>query len=71
MRNGDLRTHRPDKTPGQVSRLLKRMWLHGLIKKVAYSYKYYISDLGRKLMVMGLKLKELHLIPELARALAT
>jgi len=33
-------------------------------------HKYYVTELGRTAITMGLKLKELVLIPELARALA-
>lgn len=69
FRNADVRKHLPDKSPGQVSRMLKRLWMHDLIKKVGGTYKYYLSELGRTAITMGLKLKELVLIPELARAL--
>ena len=55
---------------GQVSRMLKRLWMHDLIRKVGRTYKYYITERGRTVITMGLKLKELVLIPELARALA-
>jgi len=61
--------HLPATSPGQVSRLLKRMWTHGLIKKVGGTYKYYVSELGRIVITAGLKLKNLVLIPELARSL--
>jgi hypothetical protein len=70
FRNTDLRRHLPGKSPGQVSRMLKRLWTHHLIKKVGGTYKYYITDLGRTVITMGLKLKELVVIPELARTLA-
>jgi hypothetical protein len=50
--------------------MLKRLWIHGLIRKVGGTYKYYLSDLGRAVVTMGLKLKELVVIPELARAMA-
>lgn len=70
FRNADVRRHLADKSPGQVSRMLKRLWTHGLIRKVGGTYKYYITGLGRTVITMGLKLKELVLIPELARALA-
>jgi len=70
FRNADVRKHMPDKSPGQVSRMLKRLWMHGLIRKVGRTYKYYLTELGRTVITMGLKLKELVLIPELARALA-
>ena len=70
FRNADVRKHMPDKSPGQVSRMLKRLWMHDLIRKVGRTYKYYITERGRTVITMGLKLKELVLIPELARALA-
>jgi hypothetical protein len=69
FRNADLRAHLPDKSPGQVSRMIKRLWTHHLIKKVGGTYKYYITELGRTVIATGLKLKSLVLIPELARAL--
>ena len=70
FRNAHLRAHMPGKSPGQVSRQLKRLWSHGLIRKVGNTYKYYLTDLGRTVITMGLKLKNLVLIPELARAMA-
>ena len=70
FRNADLRRHMPDKSTGQVSRLLKRLWTHNLIRKVGGTYKYYVTEPGRAVITTGLKLKELVLIPELARALA-
>lgn len=56
-----------DKTTGSVSRILKRLRLHGLIKKVGRSYKYYLTALGRQVIAVGLKLKQLVVIPELTR----
>jgi hypothetical protein len=70
VRNADLRKHMPAKSVGQVSRVLKRLWMHGLIKKVGGTYKYYITQLGRTVISMGLKLKNLVVFPELARAMA-
>jgi hypothetical protein len=69
FRNADLRADLPDKSPGQISRMLKRLWMHKLIKKVGGTYKYYITELGRTVIAMGLKLKNLVFIPERARAL--
>jgi len=34
-------------TSAQVSRLLKRLRVHGLIKKAANTYKYYLQKLGK------------------------
>ena len=62
-----LRPFLPDQTPGQISRLLKRLRLHGLIKKVGKRYKYYLTHLGRLIASMTLKLRELYVIPRLAQ----
>ena len=40
FRNAHLRQHMPDRSPGQVSRMLKRLRTHGLIKKIGRTYKY-------------------------------
>lgn len=53
------------KTTGQVSRILKRLRNHGLLKKVANAYKYYLTSLGRQVVATSLKLKELFVIPVL------
>jgi len=33
-----------DKNSGQITRLLKRLRVHGLIKKVGRRYKYYFTE---------------------------
>jgi hypothetical protein len=65
LQNKTLRRHLPDKTSGQVSRTLKRLRLHGLIKKVGRTYKYYLTQFGKEVITAGLKLRELVLIPQL------
>ena len=37
-----------------------------MIKKIGKTYKYYLTKLGRKVIISGLKLKELFLVPQLA-----
>lgn len=64
--NRALRKVLPDKSGSQIGRLLKRMRIHGLVKKVARSYKYYLTKLGKHVLTTGLKLRELVLIPSLA-----
>jgi len=64
IRNSGLRAAL-GKTSGQVSRILKRLRNHGLIKKVANVYKYYLTSFGRHVVATSLKLKELHIIPVL------
>ena len=66
MKNKTLRRFLPDKTTGQVSRMLKRLRLHGLIKKVGRSYKYYLTQFGKTVITTALKLRELVIIPQLA-----
>jgi len=67
FQNKHLRQILIDKTSSQISRLLKRLHAHGLIKKIGNTYKYYISKCGIQAITMGLKLKELVLIPEFAK----
>ena len=50
----------------QVSRIVKRLHLHGLIKKVAGTYKYYLTRLGKATLVCALHLRQQLLIPTLA-----
>lgn len=66
MQNKTLRRFLHGNNSGQVSRLLKRLRLHGLIKKVGRTYKYYLTQFGKEVITTGLKLKELVAIPQLA-----
>jgi hypothetical protein len=70
LTNKALRELLPDKNSGQVSRLLKRLRVHGLIKKVGKHYKYHLTNLGRQVATMALKLREMYVIPTLARTSA-
>jgi predicted transcriptional regulator len=47
----------------KISRLIKRLRVHGLIKKAANSYKYYLTKIGKETIIMAQKIKELVLIP--------
>ena len=55
-----------NKSASQVTRLLKRLRVHGVIKKVGRRYKYYLTDFGREIAAMALKLREMVIIPDLA-----
>ena len=66
MKNQTLRRFLPAKNSGQVSRLLKRLRLHGLIKKVGHTYKYYLTQFGKVAITTALKVRELVIIPQLA-----
>ena len=62
----ELRKLLSDKNPGQMTRLLRRLRAHGLIKKVSKRYKYYLTEFGRQAATMALKLRALTVIPQLA-----
>ncbi len=66
FQNKNIRQFWNNKNTGQISRLLKRLHVHGLINKIGHTYKYYLSKFGQQVISMGLKLKELVIIPGLA-----
>jgi hypothetical protein len=63
--NRCLRKVIKNKKGHQVSRLLKRLRKHGLIKKIGKTYKYYLTALGRRVTATALKLREMYIIPSL------
>jgi hypothetical protein len=68
FQNKDLRSRLKDTNTGQISRTMKRLRTHGLIKKVGRTYKYYLTTLGKQIVALGLKLKHLYIIPQLSVA---
>jgi len=64
LRNRDLQA-RLGKSGGQVSRLLKALRLHGLIKKIGRTYKYYLTRLGQAVTACALRLREEVVLPTL------
>jgi len=64
LTNRALRGVLPGYSGSQISRLLKRLRLHGIIKKVGRTYKYYLTKLGRA----ALRLRDLVIIPTVAHA---
>jgi hypothetical protein len=66
FKNASLRALLPSFNGAQLSRVLKRLRLHGLIKKVGHTYKYYLTTLGKRAALTALKLRELVVIPSLA-----
>ena len=55
-----------DKTGGRVSRLLKRLRLHGIVKKIGRSYKYYLTNFGQNVTACALRLRDAVVLPALA-----
>jgi hypothetical protein len=70
LKSKNLKNIFPEMNSNQVSRLLKRLRLHGLVKRVAKSYKYYLTKLGKMVIASALKLKEFVLVPSLSSAYA-
>lgn len=66
LSNKRLRTLLADKTAAQIHRILKRLRKHGLLRKIAHSYRYYLSAAGRRLIIAARKLFEYVIIPNLA-----
>jgi len=54
-----------NKTSSQVSRIIKRLRVHGLIRKIPQTYRYHLTKLGKAVIILGLKLKEMVVIPGL------
>jgi hypothetical protein len=68
--NRRIRKHLADKTAHQISRMLKRLHMHGLIKKIGRTYKYYLTKFGQRIITTALKARELFVIPLLRGILA-
>jgi hypothetical protein len=66
LRNRSLRRVLPQYTGPQLSRLLKRLHVHGLIRKIGHSYKYYLTPAGQRVVLTALKLRALVVIPTMA-----
>lgn len=49
----------------QISRLIKRLRILGVIRKVAKGYKYYLTQRGKKIITTAMKIKEFCIIPAL------
>jgi hypothetical protein len=65
FQNRSLRVILPDTSGTRISRLFKRLRMHGLIKKVRGTYKYYLTHLGQQVVNTALKLRTMVIIPSL------
>jgi len=66
LRNKDIKAHLQAASSSRVSRWLKRLRVHGLLRRIGRTYKYYLTDLGRRVVLTGLKVIEMVIIPQLA-----
>ena len=53
-----LRAFFSELSPGQLGRLIKRLRVHGLLKKVGHTYRYYVTAVGRKLSLAALRVHQ-------------
>lgn len=67
MTNARLRQVLKDRTGAQLSRLLRSLRIHGLIKKVGRTYKYYLTEWGQRVTASALHSRELAIIHAMAR----
>ncbi len=65
MQGKNIRQHLPQITPSAMTRIFKRLRVHGLIEKIPGSYKYLITALGKEIIAAGLTVKNLILVPTL------
>jgi len=71
FRHKDVSNRLRSKSSWQVSHLLKRLRVHGIIKKVRNTYKYYLTAFGKRIVATALKLKEMFVIPFLRGLIAS
>ena len=62
FRNKDIRKL-VDKSSHQVSRLFKNLRMHGIIRKCGNQHKYSLTQLGKRVIFTGLKVKEFLITP--------
>lgn len=65
MCNKEVRHYMSDITSSAMSRIFKRLQLHGLIKRKDHSYKYFPTELGKSVITAGLSIRSMLIIPAL------
>jgi hypothetical protein len=68
VRRADLMPHLPIMSASRLSRQLHRLRSLGLIKRVARSYRYYLTRLGRSAIAAACSLTQFQIIPAMANA---
>jgi hypothetical protein len=63
--NRRLRGTLDSKSAGQVGRIIKRLLVHGLIRRVRKRYRYFLTALGQQLVVIALRLRQEIVLPGL------
>ena len=65
MQNKDVRRHLNGVSSAAMSRVFKRLSLHGLICRQKGSLKYFLTELGKSVIVAGLYVRNQVIIPAL------
>ena len=62
----DIRPYLGDISASSMSRIFKRLRLHGILERMQGTYKYFPTALGKEIIAAGLTIRNLVLIPTLA-----
>ena len=65
MQNRDVRCHLEGVSSAAMSRIFKRLSLHGLICRQKGSLKYFLTEFGKSVVVAGLHVRNQVIIPAL------
>jgi hypothetical protein len=65
FQNKNARNYLEDISPSAMSRIFKRLRLHGLIEKIDGTYRYFLTALGKSVVAAGLKVRNLIIVPAL------
>ena len=66
MRGKDIRQYLGNISSSAMSRIFKRLCLHGIIERVKGTYKYFVTVYSKEVIAAGLSVRNLVLIPALA-----
>lgn len=66
LQNKSLRKYLSEISCSAMTRILKRLHVHGIIRKAGKTYKYYITKVGKAVITAGLTIRNMSVIPQLA-----
>ncbi len=66
MQGKDIRQYLGYISSYSMSRIFKRLRLHGIIERLKGTYKYFLTAFGKEIIVAGLAVRNLVLAPALA-----
>ncbi len=65
FRSKNIKKYLANKSSSEITRILKRLNLHGLIKKIGKTYKYYVTEFGKIVFTTCMKVRNLVMVPSL------